>query len=37
VDVAGHVDGHAVDRGRESRPVVEIEAAQEVLVRFAVA
>jgi hypothetical protein len=37
VRVRGHVDGHAVDRGREVGAVVEVEAAQEILVRLAVA
>jgi len=37
VGVRGHVDGNAVDARREIRAVVEVEAAQEVLVRLAVA
>jgi len=37
VGVGGHVDGHAVDKGREVGAVVEVEAAQEVLVGLAVA
>ena len=35
VGVRAHIDGHARDVGREIGPVVEIEAAQEILVRFA--
>jgi len=35
VRVRDHVDRHSVDPGREVRAVVEIEAAQEHLIRFA--
>jgi len=37
VGVGGHVHRHAVDRRGEVGPVVEVEAAQEILVGFAVA
>ena len=37
VGVGGQVDRYTVDRGGEVRAVIEIEAAQEILVRFAVA
>ena len=32
-----HVDGHAVDADREIRAVIEVEAAQEILVGFTLA
>ena len=35
VAVGAHVDWHAVDPGGEVRPVIQIESAQEHLVRFA--
>jgi hypothetical protein len=37
VPVRAHVDGHAVDADREVRAVVDIEAADEILVGFAFA
>jgi hypothetical protein len=37
VAMRGHVHRHAIDGGREIRAVVEVEAAQEELVRLAVA
>jgi hypothetical protein len=37
VAVSGHVDGHSVDRNGKISAVIEIEAAQEILVGFAFA
>jgi len=37
VRVRAHIDGHAVDVNGEVSAVVEVEAAQEVLIGFALA
>jgi hypothetical protein len=37
VSVRRHVHGNAVDAGRQVRAVIEIETAQEILIRLAVA